>query len=335
MQAPGTKDLFYRPILRDGIEMRESERGIALLYGNQSCDISTTDENSTQMRALVDSLKMGHTSIGELHTRHAQIHSAIDPLLEDLDRLGLITESQFTLSTDVRSGPEFNAHIRDLAGRATRARCKSKLYTMIEEGSLTREMLIGYALEYYYLVREAPGLIAPALSQADTRKNRNALQRFLVSELDHDLMLVECLRAVGIDTSPGKLDQLVPLPSTFALCAALGVYAKQHLLSFKSVLFLFEIPSVRFNKALSVYCEKIGLPEAFSEPLFKHANLNDSLDHEDITGDLLSDLSAVSREEQIVVEKNLILTIETMAQQEEEIISYYGRQDAIIPRKFQ
>ena len=206
---------------------------------------------------------------------------------------------------------------------------------MMEDGSLSREVLIGYALEYYYLVREAPGLIAPALSQADSRKNRQAIQRFLVSELDHDLMLAESLKAAGIDTSEGKLDYLVPLPSTFALCAALGVYAKQHPLSFKSILFLFEIPSIQFNEALTAHCARVGLPASFAAPLLRHANINDSLDHEDITAELLGDLTAISPEEQIVVEKNVVLAIETMAQQEDELIAYYGRPNAVIPRIFQ
>ncbi|PYE21306.1 hypothetical protein [Paraburkholderia silvatlantica] len=335
MQAPGTTELFNFPTLRSGVEIEDSEDGIALIYGNQSCDISTSGDAKQSMRALVNALKDGNSSIDDLRVRHQSLATSIDPLLEELDRLGLVTESKFEWPLDARSGQEFNSHIRDLAIRATRTRCKSRLFSMMKDGSLTREMLIGYALEYYYLVREALGLIAPALSQADSRRNRQAVQRFLVSELDHDLMLADCLNAAGIDISQGKLDYLIPLPSTFALCVALGVYAKQHLLSFKSILFLFEIPSIRFNDMLSTYCSKVGLPDGFSAPLFNHANINDSLDHEDVTADLLNDLTAISREEQLVVEKNVVLTVETMAQQEEEIINYYGQPNAVIPRIFQ
>lgn len=335
MQAPTTNDLFTFPTLRAGVEVENTDDGIALIYGNQSCDIFADGETKEPLRALIDSMRKGNATVDDLRARHRSVAASIDPLLEELDRLGLVTESKFEWPTDVRSGPEFNARIRDLAVRAMRSRCNSRLFSMMEEGALTREMLIGYALEYYYLVREAPGLIAPVISQADSRKNRQAIQRFLVSELDHDLMLAESLKAAGIDTSDGKLDYLVPLPSTFALCAALGVYAKQHPLSFKSILFLFEIPSIRFNEALTAHCAKVGLPKAFSAPLLTHANINDSLDHEDVTAELLSDLTAISREEQLVVEKNVVLAIETMAQQEEEIIDYYGRPNAVIPRIFQ
>ena len=67
---------------------------------------------------------------------------------------------------------------------------------------------------------------------------REAIMRFFVSELRHDEMLARSLAAVNITRE--ALDTCVPLPMTFALCASLGVYARQHPLSFKASLFLFE-----------------------------------------------------------------------------------------------
>lgn len=253
-------------------------------------------------------------------------------MLEELDRLGLLTESHYELPANILSGAEFNSRIRDLANRAIHRRCKSRFFTMMSEGTLTRDILIGYALEYYYLVRAAPGLIAPALAHADSRSNQRAIQKFLASELDHDLMLAQSLESVGIDTK--QLNYLQPLPSTFALCSALGVFARQHLLSFKSILFLFEIPSIEFNQMLGHCCSKLGLPESFWKPLLKHAHINDALNHDDITADLLKDVTAISREEQLVVEKNIVLAIESMALQDEEIVKYYGRSGAVIPRVY-
>ncbi|MFD1558496.1 hypothetical protein ACFSHT_23150 [Paraburkholderia silviterrae] len=335
MLAPEISELFHCPTLRKGVRIEETTDGLSIIYGYQSCDISISAEARSSVRALIESMKIGNETLDQLRGRHPSVASSIDGLLGELDRLGLVTESSFEWPAGTLSGPEFNAHLRDLTVRAMQARCTSKLFSMMKDGSLTREMLIGYALEYYYIVRAAPGLIAPALSQADSRKNQQTIQRFLVSELDHDRMLAESLEAAGIDTSGGKLDSLLPLPSTFALCAALGVYAKQHLLSFQSILFLFEIPSVSFNEALASCCAKVGLPAEFAKPLLAHASINDALDHEDVTADLLAERSAICREEQLIVEKNLVLAIETMAQQEEEIIGYYGKPNAVIPRIFQ
>lgn len=213
-----------------------------------------------------------------------------------------------------------------------RKRGRSRLYGMLADGSAPRNVLIGYALEYYCLVRAAPGLIASALSHADSRQNQRSLQRFLMSELDHDQMLADSLASVDMEVT--GLEHLQPLPSTFALCSALGVFARQHLLSFKSVLFLFEMPGEQFNQALVRCCERQGLARTFWEPLLRHAHINDTLGHDDITGELLEDISAIGREEQLVVEKNLVLTVETMALQDEEIVAYYSRADAAMPRLY-
>ncbi|AXT46764.1 MULTISPECIES: hypothetical protein [Chromobacterium] len=332
MHGPGTHDLFHCPALRPGVEIQQQDGGVALLYREQSCDLQVADEGRLQLLALLDDLQRAPASMSALRAAHPELAGTIPGLLEELDRLGLVTEASFELPDDALSGCEFNTRLRNLAQRAMRKRGHSRLYGMLSDGSAPRNVLIGYALEYYFLVRAAPGLIASALSHADSRQNQRSIQRFLVSELDHDQMLAESLASVDMEVE--GLDHLQPLPSTFALCAALGVFARQHLLSFKSVLFLFEMPGDEFNRALVRCCERAGLDKGFWEPLLRHAYLNDTLGHDDITAELLQDISAISREEQLVVEKNLVLTIETMALQDEEIVDYYSRPDALMPRLY-
>ncbi|KUM02162.1 iron-containing redox enzyme family protein [Chromobacterium subtsugae] len=332
MRAPGVHDLFHRPALRAGVEIQEQEDGVALLYRDQSCDLSVADEGRRELLALLDDLQRAPASMPELRASHPRMAASLPGLLEELDRLGLVTEARFELPADAISGLEFNSRLRNLAQRAMRKRGRSRLYGMLADGSAPRNVLIGYALEYYCLVRAAPGLIASALSHADSRQNQRSLQRFLMSELDHDQMLADSLASVDMEVT--GLEHLQPLPSTFALCSALGVFARQHLLSFKSVLFLFEMPGEQFNQALVRCCERQGLARTFWEPLLRHAHINDTLGHDDITGELLEDISAIGREEQLVVEKNLVLTVETMALQDEEIVAYYSRADAAMPRLY-
>jgi hypothetical protein len=197
---------------------------------------------------------------------------------------------------------------------------------------LPRAALIGYALEYFYIVRAAPGLIAPSLGHAEPMKVQKLLQGFLASELNHDDMLRQSLNAVSIRTD--NLDYLQPLPATFALCASLGVYARQHPLSFKALLFLFEQPSVSFHLELANYCRDTGVPEGFWQPIARHATINDEFDHEDISLSLLSEIEAISPEEQMTVKKHVMLAIETMVLQENQILDYYGRQTVVQPRVF-
>jgi hypothetical protein len=331
MQASSITELFTHPTLRKGVTIQTTEEEISLIYRNQSCDISVDSKSRSSVLALLKTIEDSPKSIQELRNEYPTLSGSITPILKELDRLGLITEAHFDWPSDVLSGSEFNSHLRDLANRVMR-RCKLRFFDLMTSGHIQREVLFGYVLEYYYLVRSAPGLIAPALAQADSRKNQRSIQKFFVSELDHDLMLAASLASVNIKAD--DLNYLQPLPSTFALCSALGVYAKQHLLSFKSILFLFEIPSIQFNNAFVDCCRKANLPDEFWQPLLRHAHINDALEHDDITANLLHDITAISAEEQLVVEKNLVLTIETMAYQDGEIIDYYSRPEALVPRTY-
>jgi hypothetical protein len=115
-----------------------------------------------------------------------------------------------------------------------------------------------------------------------------------------------------------------PLPATFSLGASLGVYSRQHAVSFKACLFLFEEGNGEFIDAFDNCCMKLGLPQAFYEPLRRHAGLNDEFDHGDISRLLLQELPIVDPETSAIVKQNVSVLIETLVQQEEQIMAHYG-----------
>ncbi len=330
MRATTAADLFAAPRFRAGVQMIEDDDGLTLDYREQSCSVETDGQGA--LKAFVDSLRRGDTSISELKRRHPELAPEIDGLIEEFDRLGLLTESAFAEPKGCLSGVEFYHRLRKFAADTVEANSKSRLYQGLCDRTLPRCALIGYALEYFYIVREAPGLIAPALAHAGPVKVQKLLQGFLASELNHDDMLRQSLQAVSIRTD--NLEHLVPLPATFALCASLGVYARQHPLSFKSLLFLFEQPSMSFHMELANYCRETGIPEGFWRPIARHASINDEFDHDDISLSLLAEIEAVSPEEQMTVKKHVVLAIETMVLQENQILDYYGKQSIVKPRIF-
>ncbi|MEI6000224.1 hypothetical protein H3V53_24380 [Paraburkholderia bengalensis] len=330
MRATTAADLFAAPRFRAGVQMIEDDDGLTLDYREQSCSVETDGQGA--LKAFVDSLRRGDTSIPELKRRHPELAPEIDGLIEEFDRLGLLTESAFAEPKGCLSGVEFYHRLRKFAADTVEANSKSRLYQGLCDRTLPRSALIGYALEYFYIVREAPGLIAPALAHAGPVKVQKLLQGFLASELNHDDMLRQSLQAVSIRTD--NLEHLVPLPATFALCASLGVYARQHPLSFKSLLFLFEQPSASFHIELANYCRETRIPEGFWRPIVRHASINDEFDHDDISLSLLAEIESVSPEEQMTVKKHLMLAIETMVLQENQILDHYGKQSIVKPRIF-
>ena len=264
-------------------------------------------------------------------SRSPDIAEQIPALLGDFERLRLLVESDPEAGAGTRTGVQLYREVLRLADRVAGRVARSAFYNALREGRADRAQIIGYGLEYYWIVKAAPGFIGPALGFAKAAEERALLQDFLKSELGHDKYLGEALKAVGITSE--QLEAHQPLPTTFALGASLGVYARQHPLSFKASLFLFERAQPSFIDAFDDRCRALGLPEAFYLPLREHADLNSEYDHADISRSLMSLEHAVDSEACAIVKRHVSLMLETMIQQEEQILAYY-RQRNPIPRIF-
>ena len=253
-------------------------------------------------------------------------------LLRDFDRLRLLVDSAPQAIEGARTGMQLYREVRRLADRVTARVARSSFFAALRSGLATRRQLIGYAFEYHWLVQAAPGLIGPALACAHSPQERALIQDFLTSELGHDKFLASALAAVGVTQDELELHQ--PLPATFALGASLGVYARQHPLSFKACLFLFERAQPEFIDAFDQRCAELALPEEFCQPLRKHAAINADYAHEDVSRAFLSLEGAVDAESCTVVKRHVALMVETMIWQEEAILSYYCRESSPLPRIF-
>ena len=303
-----------------------------ITLGAQRCSFEYSDQEALGVLRLLDDLRGGGLTVAELAARSPEIAEKIPPLLEELNHLRLLTESAPAAGGAVCSGAQLYREVRRVADRTLDRVGKSLFLRALLEDRATREQLIGYALEYHWIVKAAPGLIAPALANAHSRRARERMQDFLKSELGHDRYLASALAAAGVSEEEMELHQ--PLPATFALCAALGVYGRQHPLSFHACLFLFERAQPEFVDAFDDRCRDLGLPEVFYAPLRAHADLNEEFDHEDIAGALMELEPVVDAATSTVVKRHVSLMVETMVQQEEEILAFYGRPRDQVARVF-
>lgn len=321
-----------KPKFRDGVRAVIAGSGAEITFGARHCAFDFPEEHAPALSWLFRQLETGGLTPGELESRAPEIAVQIPRLLVDLDRLRLLHESDPRPVDGLCSGLQLYREVRRMADRTTDRLATSAFYRALVEHRVTREQLVGYALEYYVIVVAAPGLIGPALSTAHTPAERALIQDFLKSELGHDRFLSSALGAVGVPLSKIELHQ--PLPSTFALCASLGVYARQHPLSFKASLFLFERAQPDFIDAFDDHCRHLELPQEFYMPLRRHAEINSGYDHEDISRELMALEGAVDLEAGTVVKRHVSILVETLLQQEAQILEYYGRADARIPRIF-
>jgi hypothetical protein len=312
---------FRVPRLRDGVGILWRDGVAVLEYREQGCELDFPAEVQPELRGLLDLLKKG-TNVGTLELNAPSLCSELPDFLVELDRLGLVVETDVGGPRGGLKGAEFYRQLRRFATKVTQDRAKNLFYHRLSEGKVAKCQLVGYALEYYHLVKYAPRLIGPALAHTGTERTQNVLVEFLTSELGHDRMLLESLEAVGIRLE--HLEHVMPLPSTFALITALGVFASQDPLSFKSALFVYEEADQRFGFAFEKQCQQLGMPAGFYEPILRHGAVNDDYSHGDITKILLSEVAFVSAEEQIVVKKHVANLIETLVGMETEILEYYS-----------
>ncbi|WP_437581498.1 iron-containing redox enzyme family protein [Sorangium sp. So ce887] len=324
-----TTNFFQQPRLREAVTMQANGESCVLRYRDEEYEIDLAPETRDDSVRMLEMLLRGGKSMDELSNELPSLSHEVGRVCRDLDRFGLLTET-FHKPLEAKRGAQFYRELQRFIARVRQKFSTRSFYQGLVDGTLGREPLIGYALEYYHIVRMCPGLLAPALSYHESRKTLRILQDFFVSELNHDRLIERSLAAVGVERK--DLDRLVPLPMTFTICSSLGVYARQHPPSFKAALFLFEEVSDEFHAAYKKRCVEVGLPEGFYKPILDHASINDDGDHGQISEALFAEIPCISEEEQKAVMRHIGILVESIVLMDGQIVDYYGKPGSVIPR---
>ncbi|WP_413736487.1 iron-containing redox enzyme family protein [Sodalis sp. RH21] len=319
---------FSVPGLRKGVHINNTATGISLDYREQGCDIQVESERKGELLRFIKKLSLGEKELSELNKLFSKCGFSPNEIINDLDKLGLMNEFTQKNTDKVMSGEDFYySRLIPTAHRWQYRLGQSPLYQRMIANAITKNELIGFAMEYYHLVKMAPVLISPALSHVVSEEIRGQLLALFVEEYDHDRMMMDCLAAVGIAESELLMRQ--PLPATFMANASLGVYARQHYLSFFSALFLFETPSHAFNECFIKVCTEHGLPENFYQPLIKHSDINEGGNHDLITLNLLKHIPLISEEEQNTILVHICSLIEMLHEEDRQIVDFYSKEQDI------
>ncbi|HEU0131844.1 MAG TPA: iron-containing redox enzyme family protein [Mycobacteriales bacterium] len=324
-----TDQFFRRPALRAGVATTRDGETFRLEYRLQGCTLTVPEPAGDQFARLLSSLSEG-ASEADLAAGAPGFRDRMPELLRQLDHLGLLTEGADLGTAAGHTGTQLYGDVRRHCGAFLKTAAGSRFERAATSGDIEVSQLIGYAIEYYHVVRMSPGLIGPSLAHAGSRRSQRLLESFLQSEIGHDRLLASALASVGV--TEDELLRVVPLPATFAVCATLGVFAAQDPLSFKAALFLFEEPTPEFQRALAAAARGLELPDEFTEPLLRHANLNEDYGHDDMSRELLADVPFVSDEERLVVLRNVLGLAELLVRLEDEILDHYAGGTAIDAR---
>ncbi|NDL64749.1 iron-containing redox enzyme family protein [Acerihabitans arboris] len=320
-------NFFCFPRLRKGVAITTNDTGIALHYHEQGCDITVEPETKNKLFLFLKTLAKGKYSTKNLIQKFSENEGfCCVEIIQRLDKLGLIDDGMQIKQTGALSGEDFYfSRLLPVVRKWQYNAGDSPFYSRMVSGKITNNEIIGFAMEYYHLVKMSPALIAPALSHNLNENIRALLLGLFIEEYDHDKMLLACLSEVGIDESVLLARQ--PLPATFMANASLGVYARQHFLSFFSALLLFETPSQMFNNTFIDACINKGLPEEFYNPIITHSDINEESDHDLITLNLLREIPVIAVEEQNVILVHICNLIEMLFEEDRQIVEFYSQKN--------
>jgi pyrroloquinoline quinone (PQQ) biosynthesis protein C len=327
-----TKVLLQQPLFKDQVFFQFKDTEVEIHYRGQGCSIVIAPEYQTETVQLLRLLQVGGMSPEQLSLACPGIQEDIPELLTELDRRGLLMETHQKVVSSGVTGHQFYRELCRFLERLKGQFPPSPFAQKMADKTITRNQLIGYALESYHVTHLCPRLLAPSLANYESPSTQKLLQEFFVSELHHDRLLENSLKSVGIESE--QLQRMQPLRTTFAVCSTLAVFARQHSLSFKAALLLFEEDDKVFHELFKQQSQALELLPEFYQPILLHAGINEEGKHEDITKILLGEVAYVSPEEQLVVKKNLGVLLESIVLRTQEILDYYGNPNNIIPRCF-
>lgn len=327
-----TKVSYKQPLFKNRIFFEFKKAEIIIHNSKQAFSISAPPEYYQEITQLLKILQIGGFSLEQLSEYCPRIQEEIPELLANFDNRDLLIETQNNISNTGVSGSQFYRELWRFLERLKLQFTSSPFFAKMVDGTITKNQLIGYSLESYHVTHLCPKLLAPALANYESNSVDKLLQEFFASELHHDRLIDKSLKSVGITDE--QIQKMQPLPTTFAICSSLAIFAKQHPLSFKAALMLFEQDEPLFHEFFKKQSQALELPKDFYQPILLHAGINEDGGHEDITGVLLSEITYISSSEQLVVKKNMVNLMELIVLRSHEIIDYYGNENNVIPRCF-
>ncbi|MBB5958184.1 hypothetical protein FHS29_004792 [Saccharothrix tamanrassetensis] len=315
---------FRRPSLREGVtRTRTPDNGTEFSYldGRRFVEFEFDPDRADRFHEFIDALASGELGASDLAAAFPGTPEEYAEMLEALDEQGMIVEAEQTAEAGM-SGITAYATLRRHA-EEVRATVHSPLIKALVDGTVTRDQLIGYAIEYWHVTHLCPRALAPVLARDDLGiEVWTKLMDFYQSERNHDRMMEKSLSAVGITRA--QLLRTQPLPATAAVMASLGVYAYNFPVALIATLFPMEEPELDFLDLFRERCAELDLPEGFVKPIVAHSDVNEDEAHDAVSLDLLAEIPYLGTETVRECAKAVADVIEQRARIDAQIISWYG-----------
>ncbi|MED4590508.1 iron-containing redox enzyme family protein [Priestia flexa] len=325
-----SENLYFKyPKLRKNVKIIENEEFITINYHGNSLDIGPSDTiNIFDIKNFINLLN-GKNSVEDISSKSncftkEQVINYID-ILDDYLLLEEGKEFQFK----GKSGLNFILELEDYYSSWQNFSNETNLTKKILDKKASKNLLVGFAFEYYHVTRRCHECLTPAIAKSHG-ETRLKVFDFFIEEYRHDKLLIKSLTSLGFERS--EIEDSMPLPYTQAIMNMLSKWAHTDILSFMAGIFIFEgsdYDGLAYKDALKEYSD---LPEDFAKYQNTHGDINIEGDHGHVTRDFFMDIDYISEEDQRRVIKNIRILNELHLRMHQNTIDYYDKEIVEIPR---
>lgn len=322
--------VFKNPCIRSGAEIIDDGDLVITYAENEFALEFDQDEQKRKFVTIFDLLRGAH-SLNELQEKRKQKGISDQEWLEAIEQLdGCSLLSEARVEGAEMRGIDLAFHMEDLYHNHWKpALGETPLTTLFLDGQPSRDIMVGWSMEYYSVTRMAHDAIIGAVPFMHGPL-KSAAMHFYNEEYRHDKLMQRSLEALGYDQS--QTTDLVPLPATQLLINLLSHWGKTDPLSFMCSLFVYEGEVADYSPYIDAL-RASGLPEEFIEGQEVHNNINVTGGHGNEHREFLDDVPLVSESDVERVTDNLKMLVQVEHLVHQQILDYYGNPQIGIPRR--
>jgi hypothetical protein len=208
-----------------------------------------------------------------------------------------------------------------------------RIFGMLEEGMLRKEVFLGLMLETYHYVNSAARHIATAISHCDNEGLIPLLSEYFVEEHDHGELILGALERMGMPREHAK--DANPLIGTWSLINNLCHIARQDTLAYLACTTLFEARADDFEEgaeSLQKAAGLVGYDPKDTEPLISHMRIDIAAGHVGLLRQAMPIIGNVPARTAHRSVDNLHNLKHSYDQFHDSILDYYGNIGNHIPR---
>jgi hypothetical protein len=254
----------------------------------------------------------------------------VDALIASFEQMGLLRSET----------PQINIPAKDFVERID-ATCAMwsrqigfhRLFGLLQQGSVRKEVFQGLMLETYHYVNSAAKHIAVAIAHCGDSQHRTLLQRYFVDEHDHAELLLRTLENIGISRDLALSAH--PVIGTLSLINMLCDIGRTSTLAYLCCTSLFEARKTEASAGQAAF-ERIAANYNWSvedvSPIVSHLLQDVAADHTSLIAEALRDTEYVTAADADRAVNGLHDLKHSFDQFHDQILSYYIDISNYIPR---